>query len=253
MKKWILLLAAVPAFAFLPLLATAQIYVPSDFGAAGNAQGPGQPTTAAFVAMIFHKLAGRVPDVEKWALETDEYKKASSFDKQLVFEQELAKLKDIFRMSSLSEPIVIEREEKISEYSFENKGFTIDSFSPESYFPYVFAGGNYAVIIPGLMDQQWLGVAEDAAAMRIDTLAAKKAAVTVGAQRKINIRLHVEPRYADGRAPMVLDGKSYWLVSGVLKNIIIQDGDEIIWQKETASRLDELTPQNREMLELYRK
>jgi hypothetical protein len=246
MRKWILLAAAVPAFMLLSWMAPAQIYVPAP-------EAVEAPTAPSYIAMIFHKLAAQVPELEKWALETEEYKKASSFDKQVVYEQELEKLKEVFRLSSLSEPIVIEHEEKISEYSFENKGFTVESFSAESYFPYVFAGRNYAVVIPGLMEQQWLSVPDETAAMRIDTLAAKAAALGTVNGRKVKIRLYIEPRYADARSTMKLDGRDYWLVSAILKNIAIYDGQQKIWEKVTGTPVEELTPSNREMLDLYRK
>lgn len=203
-----------------------------------------QPTPPGYVAMIFYKLAAQVPELEKWALESEDYKAANSFDKQVVFEQKVSELKDIFRMAALSEPIMAERTEKISEYSFRNKGFTVESFAVDTYFPYTFAGRNYALVIQNLMDQQWLDIADEKMAMVVDTAAVK-------AEHKVKMRFYIEPKYADSKAPIKLDGKEYWLISGVLKNIAIYDGDKMLWKKNTKSALDELTPVNQEMLELY--
>lgn len=194
------------------------------------------------VAMIFHKLSGMPPNFKKWALMTKEYEEASKFDKVIVRDKKATDLQSSFALTSISEPIVINTPVYVSNYSFTNKGFLIESFREDTYFSYEYGGSDYAIVIPDLIEYQWIAVEGEKAKLIDDAAIAQK--------RRMRAIVYFEPKYADKSAQMTLDGKPYWLLSGKIRNIALYDasGEKILWEKMSKTYSDK---KQRELLNLY--
>ena len=199
-------------------------------------------TPAQTVAMVYHKMSNVPPNFKKWALMTKDYAAASKFDKVMVRDKKAAEFQAAFSLVSTTEAIVIRTPVYLSRYSFANKGFLIQSFREDTYFSYEYGGDAYAIVIPDLIEYQWVG-AEEAAAKKIDD----EAKLAKGSLKAI---LYFEPKFADKSAPMTLDGKKYWLLSGKVRNIALyaSDGKTILWQKMSKTYSDK---KQRELLNLY--
>lgn len=191
-------------------------------------------STAEEVAITQHWLSGDPPSAAEWARHSKEYLEANDFSRQAVMEEKRQEYIDKFKLFTKPETIVISSNVKISRYSRENKGFVIESFNNETFFAYTFAGQNYAVVIPKLMDYQWVSIEGDNAA-RIEHWAPNS-------NNTVNVVLEVEPKTAD-KTPIKLGDKTYRLMSAEVANISIylQKTDRPLWSragtgKSTLSR-----------------
>lgn len=198
----------------LPALAMAQLDEMPSLPALNTAPDTQQPVTPAItVAMVYQKLAGRAPDFNAWATQSDEYLAAPDLQKSIIMEQQASNLKNVFSLTTLAEPIIVADKVMISEYSPKNGGFSIESFSEDKFFPFHFAGNDYAVVVPDLANHQWQPVDIDDAGT-----------IDIAAQRNgriLTATLFITPMMADIRAPLVIDGKNYWLISGELTRFSI--------------------------------
>jgi hypothetical protein len=114
----------------------------------------------------------------------------------------------------LQETIVVETPVKISEYSFANKGFFIDNFKDDTFFPVTYHGQSYAIIPQGIMDKQWIA-ADGFDAKTIDE------AAKASEGRLLNIVLLLLPKYADKSATVPIQGKDYWPLSVEIKKMTL--------------------------------
>jgi hypothetical protein len=200
-------------------------------------------TPAKTVAMVYHKLTGKPPNFKKWALMTKDYLDASKFDKMMVRDKKAAEAQSEYSLLSLNEPVVIRTPVYISKYSFANKGFLIESFREDTYFSYEYGGDSYGIVIPDLIEYQWIAAEQDLA-KKIDEAAESSS------RRLLPAVIYFEPKFADASAPMQMDGKSYWLLSGRIRNIIIYTADEktVLWEKQSKVYTDK---KQRELMNLY--
>lgn len=206
---------------------------------------PAQPqtTTPLYIAMVYHKLAGQAPDFQGWARQTASYAAASDFEKVTVLEQEAGQFRDIFSLVTLADPLIVERTVRLGAYSFDNKGFLVGGLDERTYFSSTFYDRNYAVVIPDLMDYQWIAI-EGVSAMDLD-----KAADLSG--RNLKLVLYVDPVYADKQAAIPLDGQDYWLLSGRVSRMSLYtpDGQRMLWERNSTVYKEGET--NEEILKLY--
>ncbi len=173
----------------------------------------GTKTPDITVAMVYYKLSGRAPDYNTWAMQTETYKQAPDLQKSTVLDHEISSLRSVFSLTTLSEPIVVQQQVKLSEYSPKNGGFSIEDFKDDTFFGYSFGGMNYAVVVPDLANYQWQPVDIDPAGV-ID-LAAQKT------DRYLLATLYIRPTSADTRAALPLGDKNYWLISGELQRLTL--------------------------------
>ncbi len=201
-------------------------------------------STPDYIAMTFFKLTGQSPDFESWARQTDAYKAASRFDQMAVQEQEVQRLKEVYGLWAMQEPLVIEMPVKLSAYSDANHGFFIENFRLDTFFPARYAGMAYAIVPQGIMDKQWLKVEDPAVAAAID-IAARSSA-----DRMLTMVLLLTPRSADKSAPMHMEDGDYWLIAADVKRMMLYaaKGGAPLWKSDDDTLRDQ---KHQNLLNLY--
>lgn len=201
-------------------------------------------TTPPYVAMLFHRLTGQPPDFDAWAMASDAYGAANSFDKDLVRREKATDALRAYNLITFDDPIIVDVPVRLSSYSRMRQGFLIENFKPDTFYSFSFLGRDYAVVPLDLMDYQWLSFenmpALESLAKKIET-----------DQGQAQMQLWVTPVSADKDNPLQLNEKNYWLLSGRVKKLKIYDksGKQLIW--EGVSR--EEAAQNRQhVLDLYK-
>lgn len=196
-------------------------------GAALAQWGTGAPkdrvATPMSVATLYHILQQQLPDFSAWARETPAYKNASGFDKNVVHQDEVARLKNEFQLITPFEPLVIKTRVRLSRYSEQTKGYLLEGVSPETFFSYTFMGVNYAIVLPKLTSYEWIGV--EGPQLEAVESAAKRSHRTLGFHIKIRVN------YAD-KTPVMMKGKPYLLLSGNILSLElydVKDPDKPLW------------------------
>lgn len=197
-------------------------------GATGGEYRP-RISTAEEIAITQRALSVDPPSATEWARNSKEYKEANDFDREAVMEAKRREYIEKFRVFTKPDVLVVSAIVYLSHYSEMNKGFIIESFSDQTFFGYSFGGENYAVVIPKLMDFQWVEAEGDAA--KAITLAANTG------HRKVNIVIEVEPKYADKKI-IELGGKPYRVLAGEVATISLYDrrSDRVLWSRNGPGR-----------------
>jgi len=198
-------------------------------------------STAEEVAITQHVLSADAPSAAEWARHTKEYKAANDFDREAVLDLKRREYVEKFRLFTKAETLVIGADIQLSPYSEINQGFVVESFNDQTFFSYDFAGQNYAIVIPKLMDYQW---------MSVDTETANKILnATLGRTGKVRMVLEVEPKYAD-KNPIEIQGKTYRLLAGEVASISIygQRSDLVLWSRNGTGRAEKVRG---DMIKLY--
>ena len=171
--------------------------------------------TPMSVAQLYHIMQQKMPDFTAWAMQTEAYKSANGFDKNVVLQAEVARLKKEFSGVSPFEPIKIKSLVRLSHYSEQTKGYLIKGISRETYFGYTFMGVNYAIVLPKLMDHEWIGV-EGQQYKDVERAAAGNG------KREVMLAINLRINYAD-KSPVSMDGKPYLLMSGDILSLEIYE------------------------------
>jgi len=174
-----------------------------------------EPSTPDYVYMIFSKLSGKMPDFEAMAHNTLDYQDASVADRPTVLDQLVVGLKSTYSLLTLQEPFIIEVPVKLSPYSTVNKGFFIENFKEDTFFPVEYNGLSYAIIPQGIMDKQWLRVQDPAVGKTIEDAALNKEG------KPLTMQLMLIPKYADSSAPVVMAEQNYWLIAVEIKRMVL--------------------------------
>ncbi|MBI3441861.1 MAG: hypothetical protein HY052_08720 [Proteobacteria bacterium] len=188
-----------------------------------------QPTESLYIAILFFKLSRQAPDFEAWARHTSEYQAAEKFDKLAVQDQQVEKLKGLYSLLTVQEPVIIETPVKLSAYSVVNKGFFIENFRNDTFFPVRYNENSYAIVPLGIMDRQWMPVPDESAAKAIESAAANK-------DKPLTMVLMLTPKYADNTTPAVVDDEKYWLISADVTKLMLYSPDSSLplWQSNDA-------------------
>lgn len=193
-------------------------------------------TTPVQIAMTFHRLTGQRPDFIQWAQSSKSYMDASAIDKPSVATRISADLENMYGLLTSDEPLLVRVPAILSEYSRTSKGFFIENFKEDTYFSYSFNNVKYALIPQRIMDFQWVRTQEDREASRIED--AKRARPN----KRVPVYLYLEPKFADAKAPLNLDGADHFLVMAEVKKIEIYHPttDSLIWRsiQGTPAELD---------------
>lgn len=203
------------------------------------------------VATIFHRLVGVRPNFKQWVRFVDDCKNMDDIARVECEESKPAELEKEYALTTGEQPIVVQFLADMSQYSYENGGYVVKNFEDGVFFPYTFAGANYAVIPQGLMDYQFLSVIDEPARKVERTLAYSK-------RRKMLMVIYVLPTYAnkDEKAMDMAgpDGvvKPYKLISGKVANVALyecpKDGNCVsLWDQGTKEFRDQ---QKQELLDL---
>lgn len=166
----------------------------------------------ARVAVLFHRLTGQLPPFGEWARQTPEFKQASDFERSTVLEVQTSGMKDLYRLTTLSEPVVVDLAVRLGDYSFTNKGFLLGNLTDEVIFPFSYAGKNYAITVPGLQEAQWLPVEDEKTAMTLDVAAARNG-------RLLHTVLVLSAVSADRTGTININGVDYWMLAARLQEM----------------------------------
>lgn len=206
-----------------------------------------QTTAPDYVAMLFHKLTGQPPDFESWAKATEEYRKASDFDRLAVLDAQMQMLQSTYSLLTIQEPLVFQMPVRLSPYSTTNKGFFVEDFKFDTYFPVDHVDRHFAVIPQGIQDSQWLAVEDAAKAGRIVLEVGKNPQ-----DPRLLMVLMLTSKFADKSAPLRMEDKDYWLISASVKKMMLftADGSEVLWRSDESRPSDNKLQQD--LLDLYR-
>ncbi|MDP2204793.1 MAG: hypothetical protein Q8K65_00645 [Alphaproteobacteria bacterium] len=227
-------------FAAVCLLAVLPAFAQWGAGTTGGEYRP-RISTAEEVAIVQHVFAADPPSATEWARHSKEYLEANDFDRESVLDVKRREYIEKFRLFAKPETLVIGANIMLSSYSAVNKGFIIESFNDQTFFSYDFAGQKYAVVIPKLMEYQWMSVEPD--------IAEKLHVLTVGATGRVRMILEVEPKFAD-KKPIELKGALYRLLAGEVASIsiIAPLTGEVLWVRNGPGRAEKVRGN---MMKLY--
>lgn len=234
----------IPVIAAL-FLALTQMPAEAQMGGSQEPEPKPEVSTPGYVAMAFYKLSGGTPDFRAWAESSKAYNEASSFDKDMVREKQMADIENIFSLFTLDEPLVVSMPVKLSEYSFSNKGFFIESLKEDLFFPVNYVGSDFALVPENIMDHQWMR-AGDKQAKDIERAAKNRP------ERTLDMYFHLVPKFADRKAPLNIEGVDRWLLLGEVRKmtLVVPVSDKVLWSSQDANF--EETKDN-ELLDLYQK
>ncbi len=197
------------------------------------------------VAMLFSLMTKKKPDFNTWAIHTQEWQEAVGAEKEMVRLRKAGELETAYTLLTLTEPLVVEMQVELSDYSPTTQGYIIKSFSPDLFVPVSYAGQNFALIPQGIMEYQWIGVPDIEAARKIEAYAAAHG-------RRLPMVFHLMPQSADGRAAISIEGVEYWMMGVSVREMALfaLDGREKLWG--TAQGMNsESAQKQKELLNLY--
>lgn len=226
-----------PAPAGNPLVGGLPPVAPEDMS-------PPAPTSAGYVALLYYRMTGQTPDYEAWAMASDAYAKANSFDKDLVRREKAAEAARAYHLVTFDDPIIVEHEAALSSYSRAKRGFFVENFRPDTFYSFDFIGRHYAVVPLDLMDFQWLSVDSEKTQQKIED----QVKMSGG---RVRMYMYLTPTFADKQTPLKLDNKEYWLLSGRVQKLQIYDprGKRLLWEGYGKSHVEQ---HQQEVLDLYK-
>lgn len=205
---------------------------------------PPATTSPGYVALLYYRMTGQTPDYEAWAMASDAYTKANSFDKDLVRREKAAEAARAYHLVTYDDPIIVDHEAVLSSYSRAKRGFFVENFRPDTFYGFDFIGRNYAVVPLDLMDFQWVSVDDEKTQSKIED----QVRLSGG---KVRMYIYLTPTFADKQTPLKLDSKEYWLLSGRVQKLQIFDprGKRLLWEGYGKSHVGQ---RQQEVLDLYK-
>jgi len=198
----------------------------------GTSASKDRVATPMSVATLYHIMQRKLPDFAAWARETEAYKKANGFDKNVVLKREEAMLKNEFALITPFEPIVVKTQVRLSPYSEQTKGYVLEGVNDGTFFGYTFLGTNYAIVLPKLVNYEWIGM-EGPQQKEVESAAEKN-------RRVLGLAVKVRINYADKTAVMMKE-KPYFLLSGDILSVELydrKDSDRPIWWMDSKEVSD---------------
>ncbi len=180
-------------------------------------------STAADIALTFYKLSGIIPDFPLLAKEYKPYQETYGLEKTTLFNNRVEQLKNVYSLLTMQEPIVVEYSVKLSDYSQKNKGFFIENFEERTFFKFNHHNKDFAVVPDGIMDWQWLRVANN-----------KKVAEMNKAANVLTALIFMSPIYTDSSRPALIQDTNYWLLFAKINKIelYLPDAVKPIWRSD---------------------
>jgi hypothetical protein len=193
---------------------------------------PQKPTSTkpVQIAMLYQKLTRQRPDFRGWIEQSPDYTAADMYDRAEIVKSRLEEMQETYKMLMPNEPILLEAQIELTQYSRLQKGFMVPMFTPLTFFNYVYMGENYALVPHQIMKYQWLHMDETLAAYLL-----KEA----DAQHRVKMRLHMSPLSAD-RKPVQIGNKAYkpLMASIIALELWSNDGLRIVWDSRKMAAND---------------
>jgi hypothetical protein len=219
MKKLLSCLAVSCLLLLPPVFSRAEDFTGSAADLGTTARPP--IASATDVAMMYWQLARKSPNFEAMARSSDQYKKATDFERESVLNAVKADLRNSFDNVSFSHPSVVDLKVTLSPYSSKNKGFAITNLEEQTFFKYSFAGENYAIVPRKLMDHQFLGPIEDYSFVS-KILGSQK---TYGGV--FHLMIYLKPDFADPPEQLTeVDNEKFHIISGEVAHVALYDAQE---------------------------
>ncbi|MCC7037747.1 MAG: hypothetical protein IT560_10645 [Alphaproteobacteria bacterium] len=182
------------------------------------------PTSALYIAMLYHKLSGDMPDFTGWTKQWDTYQKTEMADRPALLESRVGEMTNTFNLMTPAEPIVVQSRIRLSGYSATNQGFLVQNFNDVTFFSYNYMGKRYALIPGGMAKYQWLKAPAnmaDAIMRETDNGASGKVTLTL-------ISMRADPK------PLEMNGKAYNLLMADISKIELwsKDGKTLVWDSQ---------------------
>lgn len=198
-------------------------------------------TSPGYIAMLYHKMLGLVPDFEQWATASRSYGNASQFDKALAQREKAAELRGVYDLLTPSEPIIIELNSQLSDYSHANGGFFIKEIKDDMFFGFDFMDQHYAVIPSNILNYQFIKMSPEQGEK-------VRRGINDGGTDKGALVFYIEPKFADKSEPLLLEGVPRWLLAGEIMRVAIyrRETDKLLWESEGKNP----EPVSQELLDL---
>lgn len=244
MKK---ILTVISAFALGLLLSLPGAAARAQLDSAPLSEKPELVTPDA-ISMLWHHFAGQVPDFQAWAQLTDEYKKASEFDKAAVQDAKAREMEQTFSLVVPGDQFVADLPVTLSDYSLTNKGYLIENVTVSTFLKFSYAGQNFAVVPRDLVDHQWLAV-EGLPAKEIDDI---RAASKTG--RDAVLTLFLSPKFAAPKPVTLEDGTYRVLSADVVGMAFFGKDGHLAWHEDRkmGGVAPEDAAQQKELMTLFR-
>jgi hypothetical protein len=203
-----------------------------------------QPTAPGYIALLYHRMTAQLPPFEDWAKTQPEYLKASPYDREMIANQLSGEMQKTYGLIASQEPIVIRTPVKLSKYSISRKGYFIEDFTPETFYSVSFAGKNYAIVPQDLMNHQWVGIGSEREQEEVQKMLNQR--LNTGL-----LYLYLIPTSADKTAPLRINDRDYWLMSGRVSRMALYNynNERLIWESGDASANQKM---QKELLDLYK-
>ncbi len=184
-------------------------------------------TQGIYVAMLYEKLLDKTPAFEDWVRSSPKYAKTELYDRPQYLKDEVDKMYDTYNLLTVTEPIVLDVNAKITAYSPLGKGFLVQNFNDMTYFNYTYMGQRYALIPNGVASYQWLKCPADLS----DSIARE-----MSENQTVRLTMTLTPQGADPH-PIQMDGRTYKLVMAEISKIELwsKDNSYIVWDTQFNS------------------
>jgi hypothetical protein len=205
-----------------------------------------EDTTADRIAMVYYKLAGQLPEFETWARNSEAFRNAGDFGRNEALDKEIARLRTVYRLTTLTDPVIVSKKMRLSRYNFKNRGFLVEGLDDRTFFASSFEGVDYALGAPKMAEYIWLPMASDEQALDIER------SIDPGT-REIILVAHMEPVFTDPQKTTPIDGRHYRLISSQLQDLSFYSAatGKRLWRLKDDADAAERRAQ-KEILELYR-
>lgn len=196
-----------------------------------------EETDPLYVAMVFHKFAGRVPNFREMVMNSEEYQNAPDHEKIYMIENKIDEYRNFYNLITLEEPIILKTEVWLTDYNKKLGGFLIKNFEDGFYIPIYSASKNYAVIPQRIIDKQWMKVPNPEKGKMIE----KYSAIGILKRDPIIMSLSLSPAFADMNKPVNIDGTDFLLMSAKVNNMTLYspDSKKVLWRSDKKETQDE--------------
>lgn len=194
------------------------------------------------VAMLYGRLAGKVPDFDDWA---QQLQLNAPTDDMTYVPETARSLRTEFDLIGSGDPITVVTPIQLSPYSQANGGYIVDGFKDDTYFSFKFLKSHYAVIAQGLGDRQWMAADEQQMSLIERAKAEREDGIVLAV-------IILRPRSADPLGTLALDNIDHYLVSATIDKIQIYapTSGMPVWESN-EERPKDVTETDPELLNLY--
>lgn len=199
-------------------------------------------TTDEYIAILYHRMTQREPRYNTWLRYSDEYAKATEFEREKVGGDLIESWQNDYRAMNYKDPVYVEQEVEISPYNQKYQGYLIKGVDKNAIFDFKYANKRYAIIPTKIDSYQWIPASGQAVDFVEQNLTEDRKAIGL---------FTVDIKYADRNRPFELRDRKYWLLMGTARKLELLTPKErtSIWSSD--QNLNSLQRQ-RELLDLFR-